>query len=181
MSNNVKAGLIISGILAVVFAMVFLILYGIGREDLKTEIPLPSDEAAKAYVLEHKLLADVVEVRTIHPGGPNFKSLQGIDEAGHEKIVWLTGKDKKITERGSVLIEEGLSKETILAKLLKDKNIKEEQIASIFIAPYDYTSGRIIWFVKEKDIRGHLLSYDYKTGELLFEIYQDPTAWKLKK
>jgi uncharacterized protein YpmB len=179
MSNNAKAGLIISGILIVVVAMVFLILYGIGREDLKTEIPLPSDEAAKAYVLEHKFLVNVVEVRTVHPGGPNFKSLQGKDESGHEKIVWLTGKDNKIVERGSILIEQGLSKETILTKLRKDKNIKPEQIASIFIAPYDYTSRRIIWFVKEKDIRGHLLSYDYKTGELLFEIYQDPAAWKL--
>jgi uncharacterized protein YpmB len=179
MSNNAKAGLIISGILAIVVAMVFLVLYGIGREDLKTEIPLPSNEAAKAYVIEHKLLANVGEIRTVHPGGPNFISLQGTDEAGHEKLIWLTGKDKKITERGSVLVAEGLSKEIILAKLLKEKNIKAEQIESLFIAPYDYTSERIIWFVREKDIRGHILTYDYKTGELLFEIYQDPTAWKL--
>ncbi|MEX2460651.1 MAG: hypothetical protein WD469_05030 [Paenibacillaceae bacterium] len=180
MSNNVKAGLIISGILVVVAAMVFLILYGVGgRGDLKTEIPLPTDEAAKAYVLEHKLLVNVVEIRTVHPGGPNFKSLQGTDEAGDEKLVWLTGNDKKITERGSVLIDVGLTKETILAKLLKDKNIKEEQIESIFVAPYDYTSGRIVWFVQENDIRGHILTYDFKTGELLFEIYKDPTAWKL--
>lgn len=179
MSNNAKAGLIISGILVVVVAMVFLILYGIGREDLKTEIPLPSDEAAKAYVLKNKLLTNVVEISTVHPGGPNFKSLQGTDEAGREKIVWLTGKDKKITERGSILVKEGLNKATILAKLLKEKNIKEDQLAAILIAPYDYTSGRIVWFVREKDIRGHILTYDFKTGELLFEIYQDPTAWKL--
>jgi uncharacterized protein YpmB len=179
MSNNAKAGLIITGILIVVSAMVYLVLYGINREDLKTEIPLPSDEAAKAYVLEHKLLTKVEEIRTEHPGGPNFKSLQGTDEAGKEKIVWLTGKDTKIIERGSILVEEGLSKETMLAKLLKDKNIKEADLASIFIAPYDYTSGRIIWFAKEKDIRGHVLSYDFKTGQLLFEIFQDPTAWKL--
>jgi uncharacterized protein YpmB len=179
MSNNAKAGLIIGGILVVVVAMVFLILFGIGREDLKTEIPLPSDAAAKAYVLEHKLLKDVVEIRTIHPGGPNFKSLQGTDEAGKEKIVWLTGKDTKIVERGTVFVQEGLTKQFILDKVLKEKNIKEDQIAAIFISPYDYTSGRIIWFVKEKDIREHMLSYDFKTGQLLFEVYQDPTAWKL--
>jgi uncharacterized protein YpmB len=179
MSNNAKAGLIISGILVVVVAMVFLILYGVGREDLKTEIPLPSDQASKAYVLEHKLLVNVMAISTIHPGGPNFKALQGTDEAGKEKIVWLTGKDKKIKVRGSILVEEGLKKEIILAMLLKDKNIKEDQLATIIIAPYDYTSGRIVWFVKEKDIRGHILTYDFKTGQLLFEIYQDPTAWKL--
>ncbi|QGQ94143.1 hypothetical protein EHS13_04090 [Paenibacillus psychroresistens] len=179
MSNNAKAGLIITGILIVVSAMVYLVLYGINREDLKTEIPLPSDEAARAYVLEHKLLTTVEEIRTEHPGGPNFKSLQGTDEAGKVKIVWLTGKDTKIKERGSILVEEGLTKEFMLAKLLKEKNIKESDLKDIFIAPYDYTSGRIIWFAKEKDIRGHVLSYDFKTGELLFEIFQDPTAWKL--
>jgi len=179
MSNNAKAGLIISGILVVVVAMVFLILYGVGREDLKTEIPLPSDQASKAYVLEQKLLVNVTAISTIHPGGPNFKALQGMDEAGKEKIVWLTGKDKKIKVRGSILVEEGLKKEIILAMLLKDKNIKEDQLATIIITPYDYTSGRIVWFVKEKDIRGHILTYDFKTGQLLFEIYQDPTAWKL--
>jgi len=179
MSNNAKAGLIISGILVVVVAMVFLILYGVGREDLKTEIPLPSDQASKAYVLEQKLLVNVTAISTIHPGGPNFKALQGTDEAGKEKIVWLTGKDKKIKVRGSILVEEGLKKEIILAMLLKDKNIKEDQLATIIITPYDYTSGRIVWFVKEKDIRGHILTYDFKTGQLLFEIYQDPTAWKL--
>jgi uncharacterized protein YpmB len=179
MSNNAKAGLIISGILIAVTALVFLILYGIGREDLKTEIPLPSDAAAKAYVLEHKLLVEVNEITIVHPGGPNFKSLLGKDETGQEKFVWLTGKDNKIVERGSVLVKEGLTKLDILAKLAKEKNITQAQIEAMFIAPYDYKSGRIIWFVKEKDIRGHMLSYDYITGELLFEIYQDPTAWKL--
>src|SRR5665647_1325937 len=167
MSNNAKAGLIISGILVVVVAMVFLILYGVGREDLKTEIPLPSDQASKAYVLEQKLLVNVMAISTIHPGGPNFKALQGTDEAGKEKIVWLTGKDKKIKVRGSILVEEGLKKEIILAMLLKDKNIKEDQLATIIITPYDYTSGRIVWFVKEKDIRGHILTYDFKTSQLL--------------
>jgi uncharacterized protein YpmB len=179
MSNNMKAGLIISGILVVVVAMVLLVLYGVGREDLKTEIPLPSVEASKAYVLDKKLLTNITEISTIHPGGPNFIAVQGTDEAGKEKIVWLTGKDKKITVRGSISLDEGLKKEDILAKLLKDKNIKEEQLATIIIAPYDYQSGRIVWFAREKDIRGHILTYDFKTGELLFEIYQDPTAWKL--
>jgi uncharacterized protein YpmB len=179
MSNSAKAGLIISGILVVVIAMVFLILYGIGREDLKTEIPLPSDAAARAYVLEHKLLVEVNQIQIVRPGGPNFKSVQGKDEAGQEKLVWLTGKDNKIVERGSVLVKEGLTKLDILAKLAKDKNITEAQIEAMFITPYDYTSGRIVWFVREKDVRGHILSYDFKTGELLFEVYQDPSAWKM--
>jgi uncharacterized protein YpmB len=179
MSNNAKAGLIISGILVVVVAMVFLILYGVGREDLKTEIPLPSDAAAKAYVLENKLLVDVVEIRIIHPGGPNFKEVQGTDAQGQDKRVWLTGKDKKIVERGTALVQAGVTKEIVLAHLLKDKNITADQIETMFITPYDYTSGRITWFVKIKDIRGHMLSYDFKTGEFLFEVFQDPTAWKL--
>jgi uncharacterized protein YpmB len=179
MSNSAKAGLIIGGILVVVIVMVFLMLYGIGREDLKTEIPLPSDAAAKAYVLEHKLLVEVNQIQIVRPGGPNFKSILGKDEAGQEKFVWLTGKDNKIVERGSVLVKEGLTKPDILAKLAKDKNITESQIAAMFISPYDYTSGRIVWFVREKDVRGHILSYDYKTGELLFEVYQEPSAWKM--
>jgi uncharacterized protein YpmB len=179
MSNNAKAGLIISGILVVVIAIVFLILYGIGREDLKTEIPLPSDAAAKAYVLQHKLLVEVSQIQVVRPGGPNFKALQGKDQAGEEKLVWLTGKDNKIVERGSALVKEGISKLDMLAKLAKDKNITQAQIEAMFITPYDYTSGRIVWFVREKDVRGHILTYDYKTGELLFEVYQDPAAWKM--
>jgi uncharacterized protein YpmB len=179
MSNNAKAGLIIGGILIAVIAMVFLILYGVGREDLKTEIPLPSDAAAKTYVLEHKLLAEVNRMEIIRPGGPNFKAIEGKDEAGLDKLVWLTGKDKKIVERGSVLVKDGLTKLDMLAKLAKEKNITQAQIEAMFVTPYDYKSGRIVWFVREKDIRGHILSYDFKTGELLFEIYQDPTAWKM--
>jgi len=52
-------------------------------------------------------------------------------------------------------------------------------VEAILIAPYDYTSGRITWFIREKSIRKHLITYDFKTGEVLGDVYQDPTAWKL--
>jgi uncharacterized protein YpmB len=176
---NIKAALIVTAIVALATGLVFLILYGVGgREDLKTTIPLPTDGAAKAYVLDKKLLVAVNEVKTINAGGPNFTMLQGTDEAGNDKLVWLTGKDNKIIERGSILVKEGVVQDIIMTKL-KEKNITSDKIQEIFISPYDYTSGRIVWFVKEKDIRNHMLSYDFKTGEFLWEVYQDPTAWKL--
>ncbi|MDB5053383.1 MAG: putative rane protein [Bacilli bacterium] len=176
---NVKAALILAAVLALITAMIFLILYGIGgRQNLQTTIPLPSDKAAQAYVLDKKLLVSVSKITTINAGGPNFTMLQGNDEAGNAAIVWLTGKDNEIVVRGSTLVKDGVPQETVIAKL-KEKNIDSTQIEDMFISPYDYTSGRIIWFVREKNIRKHWLSYDFKTGEFLWDVFQDPTAWKL--
>jgi uncharacterized protein YpmB len=178
-SMNVKAALILAAVVALITAMVFLILYGIGgRQNLQTTIPLPSDKAAQAYVLDKKLLASVSKITTINAGGPNFTMLQGNDEAGNAAIVWLTGKDNEIVVRGSALVKDGVPREAVIAKL-KEKNIDSTQIEDMFISPYDYTSGRIIWFVREKNIRKHWLSYDFKTGEFLWDVFQDPTAWKL--
>jgi uncharacterized protein YpmB len=179
MKAQTKAGLIVAAIIVLITGLVFLILYGVGgRESMQTIIPLPSDTAAKAYVIDNKLLASVTDMTTINAGGPNFKTLTGKDDTGRDKIVWLTGKDDKIVVRGSALVKEGVDKQVIIDKL-KEKNIPSDQIEAMFISPYDYTSGRIVWFIRVKDIRKHWLSYDYKTGEFLWEVFQDPTAWKL--
>lgn len=178
---NVKATAILVAILAATTALVFIILYGIGGRGVeKTILPLPTDAAAKAYVLQHNLLTNVTLTELIKSGGPHFKMLHGTDEAGLEKLVWLTGKDNDITVRGMVHLREGLSRESILVKL-NEMNITPEKIQSMHITPYDYTSNRIVWFIKENDIKKHMLSFDFKTGEFLWDVYEDPTAWKLSK
>jgi uncharacterized protein YpmB len=179
MQAQTKAALIVAALIVIITAIVFLILYGVGRqESLQTIIQLPSDNAAKAYAIDNKLLASVTDITTINAGGPNFKTLTGKDDTGSDKIVWLTGKDNKIVVRGSTLVKDGVDKQVVIDKL-KEKNIPSDQIEAMFISPYDYTSGRIVWFIRVKDIRKHWLSYDYKTGEFLWEVFQDPTAWKL--
>jgi uncharacterized protein YpmB len=179
MQVQTKAALIVTALIVFITAIVLLILYGIGgRESLQTIIPLPSDNAAKAYAIDNKLLASVADTTIINAGGPNFKTLTGKDDTGSDKMVWLTGKDNKIVVRGSALVKEGVDKQAVIDKL-KEKNIPSGQIEAIFVSPYDYTSGRIVWFIRVKDIRKHWLSYDYKTGEFLWEVFQDPTAWKL--
>ena len=179
MSNNLKAASIILALLVAVTGLVYLLLYGVGgRSEVKSILPLPTDNAAKAYVLDKKLLVSINTVTEINAGGPNFKAIEGTDNTGNDKTVWLTGKDDNIVERGSALLKDGLSKEAIYAKLL-EKKISRDQVEEMFISPYDYTSGTIIWFVRTVDIRKHWITYDYKTGEVLSDLFQDPNAWKL--
>jgi len=179
MSANMKALLIILAILLVIAGLVYLLLYGIGgRQSLVNVLPLPSNHAAETYVLDNKLLSQVSSVNTIDAGGPVFTAVIGTDGAGDSKTVWLTGKDNQITVRGSAVMKEGLSKTDIYNKLLL-KKITRDQVDALFTSPYDYTSGKIIWFVQIHDIRNHWITYDFKTGAVISDVYQDPTAFKL--
>jgi uncharacterized protein YpmB len=176
-----KAILIIIGILIIVGALVALLLYGIGnRESARVgSLPVPSDTAARAYVLDHKLLVAVEEIQSINVGGPTFKMLTGTDAAGKVKAEWLTGDDTKITEQASVMLEDGITKAQVLPQLLA-KGIDPQQIEMMSVTPYDYTSHRMVWFVRVKGIKGHMLWYDFKTGEPVWEAFADPTAWSIR-
>ncbi|WP_040949706.1 hypothetical protein [Gorillibacterium massiliense] len=174
-----KAVLILLGILVGVGLLVGLLLYGSMRNNEKTaEMPLPGADAAKQFVLDKGLLANVQETSTLRSGGPVFLELKGTDGAGVDKTVWVAGKSSQIKEYGAVLTQDGVSRESILAKL-KDKGITEDQVRDLFITPYDYTSGKITWFFREKGDRKHMIWFDYTTGEQVWEGYEDPTAWKL--
>jgi uncharacterized protein YpmB len=176
-----KAILIMFGILIFVGALVMLLLFGVGNQDGDRvgSLPVPSDTAARAYVLDHNLLAAVAEIKSINVGGPTFKMLIGTDTAGKVKAEWLTGDDNKITEHASVMMQDGITQEQVLPKLM-EKGIDPAQIETICVTPYNYTSHQIVWFVRIKGIKGHMLWYDFKTGEPVWEAYADPTAWSIR-
>lgn len=175
-----KALLILTAMVVLSVGAVFLLLYGFGRDDQSVKAAmLPSDEEAKQYVLDNKLLADVRELQKIRVGGPTFKMVTGFDEKGQEKIVWLTLEKKEIKSYGSVFPKDGVTKEQIIAQV-KEKGIEQENIRDIFIAPYDYISDKIVWFVLKKGEKGHMIWYDFKTGDPVWEAYQEPTSWSLK-
>ena len=176
---KLKATLILLALIIFTFGLVFALLYGVNRQTKTTEAPLPTDQAAQAYATQHQLLQTVTTIESIRLGGPTFKFLQGNDVQGNEKIVWLAGRDKHIKEYGSILLKDAVPKETILQKAAA-KGVPESEIVDIFIAPYDYTSGKIVWFVRNKDIKKYMLFFDAKTGELIWEAYEDPTAWTLR-
>jgi uncharacterized protein YpmB len=176
-----KAILFIIGILIFVGVLVALLLYGLGNRDGSRVggLTVPSDAAAKAYVLDHKLLVAVEEIKSINVGGPTFKMLIGSDAAGKAKGEWLTGDDNKITEQASVMLQDGVTKEQVLPKL-QEKGIDPMQIEAMYVTPYNYTSHQMVWFIRIKGIKGHMLWYDFKTGEPVWEAYSDPTAWSIR-
>ncbi|WP_409342900.1 hypothetical protein [Paenibacillus sp. MBLB4367] len=175
-----KALLILIAIVALSVGAVFVLLYGFGRDDQAVKAALlPSDEEAKQYVLDNKLLSEIREQQKIRVGGPTFKMVTGFDAQGQEKIVWLTLEKKQIKSYGSAFTKDGVTKDLILAKA-KEKNVQPENIKEMYIAPYDYVSDKIVWFILEKGERGHMLWYDFKTGDPVWEAYQEPTSWSLK-
>ncbi|WP_010276187.1 hypothetical protein [Paenibacillus senegalensis] len=179
---KLKATLILLGILGGSCAIVFLLLFGVGRSDehLQTIVPLPSNQAATNYVIENKLLSEVDEIKQILPGGPSFLMLTGTDENGQKRHVWVNGKDDAIQDYGSVAIDEGQSEEQI-RRQLEEQGIGEDDIAEIFVTPYDYTSGKYTWFVRETGVKRHMLWYDYYDGSLFWEAFGDFTAWDKEK
>lgn len=179
---KLKATLILLGILGGSCAMVFLLLYGIGRSDesLQTIVPLPSNQAATNYVIENKLLSEVDQIKQILPGGPSFLMLTGKDENGQQRHVWVNGDDDSIQDYGSVAADEGQSEEQIRSQL-EEQGIGADDIAEIFVTPYDYTSDKYTWFVRETGVKRHMLWYDYHDGTLFWEAYGDFTAWDRDK
>jgi uncharacterized protein YpmB len=141
-------------------------------------MPLPSDAAAKQFVLDKGLLADIKEIKRTRSGGPVFVMLRGTDATGVDRAVWVAGRDSTVKEYGSIPLKDGVSRETILEKL-KAKNLTGDKIAELFVTPYDYTSGKITWFFRETGDRKHMIWFDFRTGEQIWEGYEDPTAWKL--
>jgi len=181
MSKNMKALLILILVLGVTTGVVFLQVYGIGnRNEPKLGRPVPSDAAARAYVQEHQLLASVTRTESVVASGPTYMIVTGTDSAGAEKFVWLTGRDKKIESLGSILAKDGVPREQIVAKLAAD-NVPESEIQYLFAAPYDYNSGKIVWFAQDKSVRHRVFWFDFKTGELIRDDVLDPTAWSLTK
>jgi uncharacterized protein YpmB len=176
-----KVTLITLAIFAVVGLMVYGLTYGIGnRKAVNSAKSLPSDAAARAFVLEQKLLTNVTEVRAVKPAGPEFKVLSGLDASGAEKVVFLTGTDNHIVNEGSVFLKDGVPREQIVEKM-KEKGIPPEQTQDLVVTRHNYATDKVIWFGMDKDIKRHMLFYDFKTGDLIWEAYEDPTAWKLGK
>jgi uncharacterized protein YpmB len=173
-----KVTLILLAILAATGLIVFLLMQGVGHRDQAGEELIPSDSAAKAYVLQSKLLTTVTEIKRARPGGPVFKLVAGKDDAGNDKVVWLTGKDKSIMTKGTALLKDGVPRDQIVAKA-SAKGITPDQTLDMYVVPHDYESSKIVWFVQDKSDKKHMLWFDFKTGELMWEAYQDPTAWKL--
>lgn len=179
---KLKATLILLGIIGASCAIVFLLLYGVGRSDehLQTVAPLPSNDAATAYVIDNKLLTDVDQIKQILPGGPSFLMLTGTDDAGQQRHVWVTGNDDDIKDYGSVAVDEGQSEEQIL-QALEEQGIGADEVAEMFVTPYDYTSGKFTWFVRETGVKRHMLWFNYDDGSLFWEAFGDFTAWDKDK
>lgn len=177
-----KAAIILTIIVAVTVGAVFLLLYGFSRDDKAIKVAmLPSNDVAKQYIMDNKLLTGIRELRTARVGGPAFMMATGTDDQGNEKIVWLTGeKLDSIKMYGSSLIKDGIPKQQIIEKA-KEKGVMPDQIKDMFVAPYDYTSQKLVWFILEKGDRQHMLWYDFQTGDPVWEAYQEPTSWSLKK
>ncbi|WNQ12193.1 hypothetical protein MJA45_03840 [Paenibacillus aurantius] len=178
MNIKMKATLILLAILGVTGLLVYLLILGGMRNDTQTVLTLPSESEARAYVLDKKLLASASKIEKTRSGGPEFLMVDGFDAEGNPKAVWLAVKDKSIKVFGSALYKEGVTKESIVAKV-KEKGIAEDQIRYIYPTAYDYTSNKVIWYVQEQGDKKHMLMYDFHNGDLLWEGYQDPTAWKL--
>ncbi|MFD0867905.1 Uncharacterized protein conserved in bacteria [Chlamydia abortus] len=179
---KLKATLILLALFAGTTLIVFLLMYGTGNPNLRqnTARDLPSHDAARAYVLDHKLLASVDQIQALYPGGPAFLMLSGRDDNGQVKYVWVAGPDESIEVYGTALESEGVP-ETDIAEALKKKGIETDQIAEIYAVPRDYTSKKIVWYVREKGEKRHMLWYEYETGELYWEAYGEPTAWERDK
>ncbi|TEB10774.1 Protease inhibitor [Pelotomaculum propionicicum] len=133
----------------------------------------PSVEEAKAYVLEQGLLKIVKDVQFTPTRfieyGPTDTMVIGNDESGREKAVWLTKNQYTgdISLTGSVLMNDGVSKETIYSKL-EEKGIRRESVQKIYIAPYE--KNQIDWFVfAEQENKRYYYCFDYKTGEMVIE------------
>ncbi|GIP39879.1 hypothetical protein J31TS4_31590 [Paenibacillus sp. J31TS4] len=182
-SVTMKATLIMAILIVVVVGAVYLLVYGINRDPAQQQVSggaIPSEETARAYVEDRKLLATVDKTQAIHPGGPSFMMITGKDASGQEKVVWLAGKPGEIKEYGSVLTKDGKPRDQILAELAK-KGIPESELDFLYISPYDYTSGKIAWFAQEKGTRDHMLWYDFQTGEQFWEAYGNARAVEREK
>ncbi|GIP34977.1 hypothetical protein [Paenibacillus sp. J2TS4] len=179
---KLKATLILLALLAGTTLIVFLLMYGTGNQNLRQNMAkdLPTHDAAQAYVLDQKLLASVDEIQAIHPGGPSFLMLTGKDDNGLDKYVWVAGKDDSIEVYGAVLETDGVAEQAIVESL-QAKGIETDQIAEMHIVPHDYRSQNIVWFVREKGEKRHMLWYDFATGDLVWEAYGEPTAWERDK
>ena len=176
---KVKAVLILLLILAGTGTLVGLLVYGGVRNNEKSaEMPLPTATAAEKFVLESGLLTNVEDTVTLRSGGPVFLQLQGKDNEGNDKLVWVAGRDESIKEYGNVRTRDGVTRETIVSKL-EEKAIGEDAIRDLFIAPYDYKSGKIVWFFRKTGDRKHMIWFDFITGDQVWEGYEAPTAWKL--
>jgi len=133
----------------------------------------PPVEEAKAYVLEQGLLKIVKDVQFTPTRfieyGPTDTMVIGNDESGREKTVWLTKNTYTgdISLTGSVLMNDGVFKETIYSKL-EEKGISRESVQKIYIAPYE--KNQIYWFVfAEQENKRYYYCFDYKTGEMVIE------------
>ena len=130
-------------------------------------------EEAKTYVLKQVLLKTIKDVQLtpirFDEVGPTDTMVVGNDELGRGKAVWLTKSPYggKVSLTGSVLMDDGVSKETVYSKL-EEKGINRENVQNIYIAPY--TKNQIDWFViAERENKKYYYCLDFYTGDVVIE------------
>jgi uncharacterized protein YpmB len=130
----------------------------------------PSAMAARAYMVDQKVLKTVHEANFSEPG-PVFMRVTGVDEAGQEKVVWLKGRDQ-IQVHAIAYLKDGISRADMRAKL-PEHGIDPEKVVEFNVDLFRGYPENVSWLIRERLDNGQYRSewFDFKTGERITVRY----------
>jgi uncharacterized protein YpmB len=126
----------------------------------------PVKAAEEKAVKIAKEETDLKRVRdfSLYNGLEQYYVIWGEDSKGENIIVWISGKDKKVTVKKE---KDGISKKDAISKLKEEKNPKE--ILEVRLGMLKNRPSWEIYYLSENDLINYYY-VDFETGEWLTKI-----------